>query len=124
VQGWVPDVSTFGSRLALVRQRMGWGNVKEAAMACGQPVSSWRNWERDGRMPRDYISVCQAVSRVTGVDVNWLAGLPQNATGPTPGIRATGGGTTFLAPAAGLEPATCRLTILDEPDRECYPDAA
>ena len=48
-QGWVADDSEFGARLALIRQRMAWGNVKEAALACGLPVESWRNWERDGR---------------------------------------------------------------------------
>jgi hypothetical protein len=75
--GWVPDATTFGARLALIRQRMEWGNVKEAALACGLPVESWRNWERDGRQPRDYMRVCQAVAEHTGVDVTWLAVGPQ-----------------------------------------------
>ena len=45
---WVPDTSTFGARLALVRQRMGW-NLKEAALACQLPQGSWREWELKGR---------------------------------------------------------------------------
>lgn len=75
-QGWRPDDTSFGARLALVRQRMGWGNVKEAALACGQPVESWRSWERDGRQPRDYMRICMAISERTGVDLAWLVGMP------------------------------------------------
>lgn len=75
--GWRPDDSTFGTRIAMVRQSMGWGNVKEAALACGLPVESWRNWQRDGRMPRDYMAVCAAIARRTDVDLSWLAGLPR-----------------------------------------------
>ena len=75
--GWVPDASTFGARLALIRQRMGWGNVKEAALACGLPVESWRNWERDGRQPRDYMRICQVIAERSGVDMTWLAVGPQ-----------------------------------------------
>lgn len=55
---------------------MAWGNVKEAALACGLPVQSWRNWERDGRLPRDYVNVCHQIAERTGVDLGWLAGLP------------------------------------------------
>lgn len=80
-RGWRPDDSSFGARLALVRQRMGWGNVKEAALACGLPVESWRNWERDGREPRSYIAVCQKISERTGADMAWLAGMPLGAAG-------------------------------------------
>ncbi len=47
---WVPDTSTFGARLALVRQRMGW-NLKEAALACQLPQGSWREWELKRRKP-------------------------------------------------------------------------
>src|SRR5262245_32692478 len=46
--GWIPDGSTFGARLAMVRQHVGWGNVELAATECGVPVQSWRRWERDG----------------------------------------------------------------------------
>lgn len=74
-QGWVPNDQAFGARLALIRQRMGWGNVREAALACGVPVESWRGWERDGRLPRDLLSVCRSISQRTGADLGWLAGL-------------------------------------------------
>lgn len=70
--GWVPDVETFGARLALVRQRMGWGNVAEAAKACGLPVGSWRNWERDGRAPRNLTTVAKQIAGVTGCSYQWL----------------------------------------------------
>lgn len=69
---WVPDDSTFGARLALVRQHMGWGNVKEAADACGLPVESWRRWERDGRAPRDIVEIADTISERTGCDFGWL----------------------------------------------------
>lgn len=75
-RGWTADDSTFGARLALVRQRMGWGNVKEAAVGCGLPVESWRNWERDGRLPRDLIGVGRSISSRTGCDLAWLIGMP------------------------------------------------
>lgn len=67
---WVPDLSTFGERLAVVRQRMHW-NVKEAAAACGLPAQSWRNWERGVRC-QDLQEVCAAISRATGADFDWL----------------------------------------------------
>jgi len=70
--GWVPPVDTLGARLALVRQHMGWGNVKEAAESCGVPVQSWRTWERDGGIPRDILRIAKRVSAVTGVNYYWL----------------------------------------------------
>ena len=70
--GWVADDATFGARLALVRQRMAWGNVKEAADACGVPVESWRRWERDGRPPRDVVEVAGLIADKTGCDYGWL----------------------------------------------------
>src|SRR5262245_26016695 len=73
VQGWVPDLSTFGARLALVRQRMGWGNVKQAAQLCGIAVETWRAWERDNIEPKALVSACMKIAGVTGVDYRWLA---------------------------------------------------
>ncbi len=67
--GWVPE-DTFGSRLAQVRQRMGW-NIKEAAQECGLPPQSWRNWE-SGHAPRDLAEVCRKISEHTGVSAEWL----------------------------------------------------
>ena len=72
VRGWTPDDSTFGARLALVRQRMGWGNVKEAAEACKLPVQSWRNWERDNVAPRNIVDIAGIIADRTGCDYGWL----------------------------------------------------
>lgn len=77
---WVPDTSTFGARLALVRQKMGWGNVKVAAQQCGVPVESWRNWERDGMEPRRLVTIAMAIATRTGVDVDWLVYGPNGKT--------------------------------------------
>lgn len=70
--GWTADDSTFGARLALIRQRMAWGNVKEAATACGVPAESWRRWERDGRSPRDVLEIAALIAERTGCDYGWL----------------------------------------------------
>jgi hypothetical protein len=70
--GWTPDDSTFGARLALVRQRMSWGNVKEAAVACGLPPESWRTWERDNVSPRRVVEVAAIIAERTGCDYGWL----------------------------------------------------
>ena len=70
--GWVPNDEAFGARLALVRQRMGWGNVKEAALACGLPTQSWRTWERDGVQPRRLVEVASLIADRTGCDLGWL----------------------------------------------------
>ena len=71
-EGWMATDDTFGARLALIRQRMGWGNVAEAALACGLPVASWRNWERDGRMPRDLVRIARQIADTTGCSYYWL----------------------------------------------------
>lgn len=73
---WTADDSTFGARLALVRQRMGWGNVKAAAEACGLPVESWRNWERDGVEPRRLTTIAMAIATKAGCDYLWLVHGP------------------------------------------------
>ena len=74
-QGWTPDTSGFGARLALVRQYMGWGNVQEAAEECGVPVGTWRSWERDNRQPREYMAACQKIATRSGCDLSWLVGV-------------------------------------------------
>lgn len=76
-QGWVADDSTFGARLALVRQHMRWGNVKEAATACGLPVESWRSWERDGRAPQRLVDIAAIIADKTGCDYGWLLAGPR-----------------------------------------------
>jgi hypothetical protein len=74
---WTADASTFGARLALIRQRMGWGNVKTAADQCGLPVESWRNWERDGIEPRRLNTIAMTIATVTGCDYLWLVHGPE-----------------------------------------------
>jgi hypothetical protein len=73
---WIPDDSTFGARLALIRQRMAWGNVKEAALACDVPPESWRTWERDGVEPRGLTRIARKISEATGCDYGWLVDGP------------------------------------------------
>lgn len=75
----MPDLSTFGARLALVRQKMGWGNVAEAARECGLDRESWRLWEQQGREPRRFITVAMAIAARTGVDLDWLVYGPDRA---------------------------------------------
>jgi len=76
---WVADDSTFGARLALIRQRMQWGNVAEAARECGLPVDSWRHWERDNMEPRRLVTIAMAIATKTGCDLNWLLYGPTKA---------------------------------------------
>jgi hypothetical protein len=66
---------------------MSWGNVKEAADACGLPVESWRRWERDGRAPRNVVEVSALIAERTGVDLGWLIA----------GNRLMGRGTELLS---------------------------
>lgn len=79
-QGWVPDLATFGARLALVRQRMGWTNIKEAAEACAIAPQTWRYWEAGKFEPRQLVSACMKIAGVTGVDYRWLALGPDDRT--------------------------------------------
>ena len=69
----IPDDSTFGARLVLVRQMMRWGNVAQAARECGLPTDSWRNWE-EGMEPKAsrHITVCMAIAARANVDLDWL----------------------------------------------------
>lgn len=69
---WIPDDTRFGARLALIRQHMAWGNVKEAALACGVPVESWRTWERDNVKPQRYEEICRKIAQHSGCDLDWL----------------------------------------------------
>lgn len=71
--GWVPDpANDFGARLALVRQHAGWTNIRLAASTCGVEPKSWRAWESKNRHPRDFATVCKAVSDACGVNLVWL----------------------------------------------------
>ncbi len=82
--GWIPQAGSFAARLALLRHQMGWSNVKEAALACGLPIESWRSWEKDGRQPRNLLRVVSTISTVSGVDYYWLLDgsvMPNATTG-------------------------------------------
>jgi hypothetical protein len=70
-RGRTPDDSQFKTRLAMIEALMGWTNVKEAALACGFGVESYRGW-RKGRLPRDITAVATTISEVTGVDRDWI----------------------------------------------------
>src|SRR6188768_3176818 len=85
-QGWTVDDSTFGARLALVRQRMQW-NIKEAARECGIAAASWGTWE-NGAMPRRYTEMCRLIADRTGADLTWLVMGPSRPTGQA-GDRVT-----------------------------------
>ena len=67
---WIPTTDTFGARLALVRNAMGW-NMKEAADECGINPTSWGNWEQGSR-PRDLLKAVTDIAHKTGVDREWL----------------------------------------------------
>ena len=91
---FVPNLTAFGARLALIRWYMGW-NQKEAALACGLPAGSWREWELSGRAPRNLTDVADKIHRATGADDYWII------TGrATPGTDPGGGGG--LLPPGGL----------------------
>ena len=73
--GWIAEADPFGARLVLVRQRMGWSNVTEAARQCGLHAESWRLWEQ-GRMPSRLTTVALTIASRTGCDYLWLVHGP------------------------------------------------
>jgi len=79
---WTPDDSTFGARLALIRQRMRWGDIARAAKECGVPTDSWRNWEVDGREPHRLITIAVTIATRTGCDLDWLVYGPNKPIKP------------------------------------------
>ena len=104
---WVP-ADSFGSRLALVRNHLGW-NVKEAADACGLNDQSWRNWEA-GKLPRDLIATAEKIASTTNCSMMWLVGGHQNwkklmapdlhvVQGTGSGPVSRGNGARFQQPA-------------------------
>lgn len=102
--GWTPDDSTFGARLALIRQRMGWGNVREAALACGIPAESWRTWERDGITPRRIVEMAGLIADATGCDYGWLLAGPR--------LQGSGAARGLTVP---YTPVTVRPPIASRP---------
>lgn len=87
-----PTLDTFAARLALVRWAQGW-NQKEAAIACGLPHSSWRQWELSGSIPRDLVDVAAKISARTGYSDYWI--MTGRETPPGTGPR---GGTSRELP--------------------------
>lgn len=94
--GWTAGPDTFGARLALVRQRMGW-NITEAARECGLGAESWRLWEQ-GREPHRLVTIAMAIANKTGCDYLWLVHGPDrggtirsNNYGPEPHVVVTAG---------------------------------
>ena len=99
----MPDANTFAARLAMIRHQMGW-NLKEAALACGFPPGSWREWELHARNPRGLAEIAERIAERTGVDEYWLMTgklPPTEPIHPHPGLphsaqrRARGGPKTL-----------------------------
>lgn len=89
--GWIPTDDDFSARLALVRQRMRWTTVAEAAMACGLPTKSWRNWECERMEPRALVRTAEIIAARSGVDVDWLIRGVRRPGAPTrPGNVSNG----------------------------------
>lgn len=80
----MPLGDSFAARLAMIRHEMGW-NLKEAALACGFPPGSWREWELRGRDPRGLVEIAERIAERTGVDHYWLmTGRVSPGTPPDP----------------------------------------
>jgi hypothetical protein len=99
--GWMADASTFGARLALIRQRMGWGNVEKAAKTCGISTETWRSWERDGREPHRITTIAKQIAGATGCDYLWLVHGPDRGEG--------GGPSTTHEYSAPIDPLAARV---------------
>ncbi len=110
---WIPAPDTFGARLALVRQRMGWGNVKAAAQACGLPVETWRTWERDGVEPRRLTTIAMTIATRTGCDYLWLVHGPRRGA-----LKPTHEYYTGTRVIASIKP---NRTINTQPPRRYLP---
>jgi transcriptional regulator with XRE-family HTH domain len=67
---WVPE-DTWGARLALVRQHMGW-NYEQAGKACDIEPETWRQWEKRGRSPRKIHEIARRIASVSGANYVWL----------------------------------------------------
>ena len=82
-QTWIPELSTFGSRLALLRHHMGW-NITEAARSCGVSESAWRDWELRNQLPRNVQLITMQIHVATGCSAPWLQGYAVHRPGRTP----------------------------------------
>lgn len=70
--GIIPEW-TLGDRLRKARQVAGMSQ-RELAEAIGEGSSSLAMWESDRATPRDLRRRLANIARVTGVNVEWLAG--------------------------------------------------
>jgi transcriptional regulator with XRE-family HTH domain len=70
-EGEIPP-DAFRVRIAMVRAMRGW-NVKQAAEACGLSPENWRMWEKTGRRPQDYETVCRRIAEGSGFSKSWIS---------------------------------------------------
>ncbi len=105
---WVPSTADFATRLAMVRQRMGW-NLKEAAVECDLGVNDWARWE-GGMMPRNFTEAVMHISARTGVDMFWLM------TGQAPVIA-----TAESRPSDYKSPLPAKTRPANRRDRRTHP---
>jgi transcriptional regulator with XRE-family HTH domain len=84
--GWIATDDSFGARLALVRQRMGW-NIAQAARECGLGTENWRLWEQAGRTPSRLTTIAMAIATKTGCDFLWLVHGPDRGARTAPSGR-------------------------------------
>lgn len=68
--GEIP-VDTWATRLVIARTQRGL-TMDQAADLCGLNRSSWGNWERKGKAPRDQVEVTRKIAKALGYDLNWL----------------------------------------------------
>lgn len=68
--GQIP-VDTWATRLVIARTQRGL-DVRQAADQCGLNRSSWSNWERRGKAPRNQLEVSRKIAQGLGYDLNWL----------------------------------------------------
>lgn len=68
---WIPQVESFGDRLALLRHPLGLSR-KAAAEKCGLDDASWAMWERKGVSPRNLDDVVRSISDELHVHRDWL----------------------------------------------------
>lgn len=100
---WIPDTSSFGARLALVRWKMGW-NIAEAERECGTTQNLWANWEA-GSMPRQLVEIVTKIAWNSKVDRNWL--LTGDGS-PEPNPRPNGYKVGHLAEVRQIRTGTGR----------------
>ena len=115
--GWIADAGTFGARLVLVRQRMGWSNVTEAARQCGLHAESWRLWEQ-GRMPSRITTIAMAISTRAGCDYLWLVHGPNRGGATLSSIESD---ARIVAIGGSRHPVRSSDVVTTRPVRQTRP---